>query len=36
VRLTLDVAHAIAFLCLPESSLITGEVIDVAGGSFID
>jgi 3-oxoacyl-[acyl-carrier protein] reductase len=31
-----DVAHAIAFLCLHESSFITGEVIDVAGGSYID
>lgn len=31
-----DVAAAAAFLCSPESAYITGEVVDVNGGSHID
>jgi 2-hydroxycyclohexanecarboxyl-CoA dehydrogenase len=31
-----DVAATIAFLCTPESSYVTGEVIDINGGSHID
>ena len=31
-----DVTGAIAFLCSPESRYITGEVVDINGGSHID
>jgi NAD(P)-dependent dehydrogenase (short-subunit alcohol dehydrogenase family) len=31
-----DVAAVIAFLCTPESGYVTGEVIDINGGSHID
>jgi 3-oxoacyl-[acyl-carrier protein] reductase len=31
-----DIANAVAFLCSPKSRYITGEVIDVNGGSLMD
>jgi 3-oxoacyl-[acyl-carrier protein] reductase len=31
-----DVAAAVAFLCSPEAAFITGEVMDVNGGFYID
>jgi 2-hydroxycyclohexanecarboxyl-CoA dehydrogenase len=31
-----DVAGVIAFLCSPESGYVTGEVVDINGGSHID
>ena len=31
-----DVVRAILFLALPESSFITGEVLDVNGGMWCD